>query len=562
MTSVPSATGGEEPQVAQRTSICVVIPAHNAAGVLSEQLDALAGQLGAPPFSVLVVANRCTDSTVSVARSFAQVLDIDVAEANDAAGVSYARNVGARSTASEFIMNCDADDRVHERWVAALAEALTAADLVGGRQVRPNEKFGRWLADEAVYDLERLPSARGVQFAVGCCMAYTRQAFDTVGGFDESFVLGCDDVAFSHSVQRAGLRIGFAPAAVVEYRPRPTMRAMLKQLHRRGHAETVYRSKYTPDQLRRPSTEVVSTLQEIGVATVRTVVPKKSRAGALGVLAERTGRLKGHVAMVRSGEWPPAAAPITVIDSLQANLTHRSSMFARSRFGRRVVVKSRSAMPTREFTAPLGLAVVGGLLFTLPRHCSRSEREFDPELLETLSQYVRPGDRVLHLGAGAGVLTVAASRIVGPAGRVVAVEQRDDVIGSLRANVSRLGTGGTQILHPDELAVAKSSVFDDGAPRILIVDADADVVGSAELIGVAGWLPACVTLMTMSITDAGPPEVAASLLRQTETEITSIRAFEPGAAVPESDFVDVQHETFNLPVGWQGFLLSTPLAAT
>ncbi len=52
---------------------------------------------------------------------------------------------------------------------------------------------------------------------------------------------------------------------------------------------------------------------------------------------------------------------------------------------------------------------------------------------------VVPGARVLEAGAGSGALTVALARHVGPGGRVVSYDLREDFLAVARRNVERLG---------------------------------------------------------------------------------------------------------------------------
>ncbi len=55
---------------------------------------------------------------------------------------------------------------------------------------------------------------------------------------------------------------------------------------------------------------------------------------------------------------------------------------------------------------------------------------------------VRPGRRVLEGGAGSGILTAALALRVGPHGRVISYDLRDDFLALARANLERLGVAG------------------------------------------------------------------------------------------------------------------------
>lgn len=67
------------------------------------------------------------------------------------------------------------------------------------------------------------------------------------------------------------------------------------------------------------------------------------------------------------------------------------------------------------------------------------EHETTRGVLRLLQQVVRGGDRVADLGAGSGVLGIAAARL--GAGRVVCIESDPDAIGNAEENVRRNGVG-------------------------------------------------------------------------------------------------------------------------
>ena len=113
-------------------AVSVVIPARDAAGVIGQQLGALAAQTHRD-FEVVVADNGSTDGTADAVRAAAGPLDVRVVDASQRPGVAHARNVGIRSALAAKILFCDADDVAEPGWVAALADALDTVDLVGGR---------------------------------------------------------------------------------------------------------------------------------------------------------------------------------------------------------------------------------------------------------------------------------------------------------------------------------------------------------------------------------------------------------------------------------------------
>lgn len=64
-----------------------------------------------------------------------------------------------------------------------------------------------------------------------------------------------------------------------------------------------------------------------------------------------------------------------------------------------------------------------------------------------LTAVIRPGDRVLELGTGLGIVTALASRATGPTGRVQSYEANPALIGATRDFLAEHGCSNTEIIH-------------------------------------------------------------------------------------------------------------------
>ena len=76
---------------------------------------------------------------------------------------------------------------------------------------------------------------------------------------------------------------------------------------------------------------------------------------------------------------------------------------------------------------------------------------------KVLAPYVREGMRVLEPGPGMGFFTLELARLVGPSGRVVAVDLQPRMLESLRRRAGRAGLMErveTRLAAPDSLGVA------------------------------------------------------------------------------------------------------------
>jgi glycosyltransferase involved in cell wall biosynthesis len=212
--------------------LSVVIPAHNAADTLTEQLDGIArGLARAPDTEILVVDNRSTDSTADTARRWSESADVPVRiiDAAARAGEPYARNMGVDAALGELVCFCDADDIVSPTWLAAMARGLTDADYVTG-PVDMHRLNEAWIADVRGTSVTEGRSVMydTVPYAHGCNMGFRRSTLIGIGGFDESYTAACDlDIAIR--MWEAGHDLRFEPEASIAYRLRPSLAATYRQ---------------------------------------------------------------------------------------------------------------------------------------------------------------------------------------------------------------------------------------------------------------------------------------------------------------------------------------------
>ena len=214
--------------------ISVVIPVRNGADHLPEQLAALAAQTYAGNWEVIVADNGSVDATRDCAWVMATRLPcLRVVDASGRVGVSHARNVGAAAAAGEVIAFCDADDRVYPDWLDGIAVAMEDADGVGGAldwsTLNP-EMITRPGVVETDGLIELTPPF--LPFASGANCAVRASVFRALGGFDENFTDGGDDVEFFWRLQLARHQLAYAPAARIAYRERATLLGSARQSFR------------------------------------------------------------------------------------------------------------------------------------------------------------------------------------------------------------------------------------------------------------------------------------------------------------------------------------------
>ncbi|GAA0461706.1 hypothetical protein GCM10009544_25270 [Streptomyces stramineus] len=206
--------------------VSVVIPVRDGALTLPAQLRALASQTCAIPWEVLVVDNGSTDATREVAEKARPDLPgLRIIDAHERPGESFARNRGIAAARGDFIAFCDADDVADPGWLAALTGAAPDADLIGGSL--DSGVLSPAYADEQPVPMTEqtdfLPFARGAN-----CAAWT-DVLTTIGGWDESYRSGGEDMDLSWRARLCGYRVGYAPDARMHYRLRAELCALARQ---------------------------------------------------------------------------------------------------------------------------------------------------------------------------------------------------------------------------------------------------------------------------------------------------------------------------------------------
>ena len=194
--------------------------------------------------AVVVVDNGSTDGSLSAALAAAP--GVDVVDPGENLGYGAAANRGVAATASELVLVCNPDLEVPPDAVAALMAALDADPgcALAGPLIRtpsgdryPSARRFPSLVDAGGHALLGIfapdnrftrnyqrtdldgsgEAALDVDWVSGACFLVRRNAFEQVGGFDESYFMYLEDVDLCWRLGRAGWTVAYAPAAEVTH---------------------------------------------------------------------------------------------------------------------------------------------------------------------------------------------------------------------------------------------------------------------------------------------------------------------------------------------------------
>lgn len=190
--------------------ISFVVPAYNEENYLAPTLrsiHAAATAIG-EAYEIVVADDGSTDGTARIAEEGgARVVTVEKRQ------IAATRNAGARASTGEQIIFVDADTTVDEKVVRAALAAMEAGAIGGGAEVR----FGdgpRWAHLGAAL---LIPFFRLVKWAAGCFVFCTREGFDKVGGFDETYFAG-EEIIFSRALKRHGRFAALREAVITSAR--------------------------------------------------------------------------------------------------------------------------------------------------------------------------------------------------------------------------------------------------------------------------------------------------------------------------------------------------------
>jgi GT2 family glycosyltransferase len=208
----------------------IIIPTFNGAALLKRCLEALLASRPKTDHEVIVVDDGSTDETTRVVAEYGDAVRISGQLEN--AGFSAACNAGAEAALGRLLVFLNNDTRPRPGWLDALvAHSVThpEAAAIGAKLLYPDgtvqhggvvfcqDGYPRHLYAGFPSDHPAVNRTRRLQAVTAACMLVRRDAFDRVGGFDEAYRNGFEDVDLCLRLGESGAEIHYCPASVVEH---------------------------------------------------------------------------------------------------------------------------------------------------------------------------------------------------------------------------------------------------------------------------------------------------------------------------------------------------------
>jgi len=239
--------------------VLVAVPALNEGAHIRDCLRSLFADPWLAGARVVVADGGSTDDTCAIVRAMIADHPTLCLVHNPGRLQSAAINTVVRACANDrtrFVVRCDAHATYPARYVARVAEALSAwpdaasvvtpMDAVGGGCF---QRAAAWVVDTPLGSggSAHRGGRSGGWVDHGHHAGFRIEWFDRIGGYDESFSHN-EDAEFDRRLTLAGGRIRLDADIRVDYRMRPTVRGLARQYwnYGRGRARTVRKHRMRP----------------------------------------------------------------------------------------------------------------------------------------------------------------------------------------------------------------------------------------------------------------------------------------------------------------------------
>ena len=176
----------------------IIIPAFNEAKYLPQLIEAIRkaeAKLG-EEVQIIVGDNLSTDDTKAIAESMgAEVVTVEKKQC-----ISAVRNGPVSAAKGKYLVFCDADNVVEDHLLMEIKKAMDSGQYIGGgvrSAVFERESWGIRVTYAPARTMMKLTGLSMFLFFT------TKEAFDAVGGFDES-LLCAEDYEFAKGLRKYG----------------------------------------------------------------------------------------------------------------------------------------------------------------------------------------------------------------------------------------------------------------------------------------------------------------------------------------------------------------------
>ena len=174
----------------------IIIPAHNEEKYIGTCLESIkhASKSYKDDVEIIVVLNRCTDKTETIALSYGATVVGD-----DSRNLSKIRNAGAKHATGDILITIDSDSWMSENMLLKIDKALQSNKYIGGGVPIKPERYSMGIIVTFIFVISII---KLLGLAGGLYWCY-RKDFEKIGGFNEDLLIG-EDLDFAQRLKYYG----------------------------------------------------------------------------------------------------------------------------------------------------------------------------------------------------------------------------------------------------------------------------------------------------------------------------------------------------------------------
>ena len=237
-------------------TVDVVIPAYNAADIISDTLRRIAQQQLPDGWQmhIYVSDDGSADDTSSLVSELQQTIPrLHLVRSNENSGRSGACNSGVAAGSAAIVVICDADCRYsRDDAIAGYIEEIgKGADVVIGLVELPGDGFWARYTNSVTAERVVNEASKGLMAYTTQNFAIRRTAFDRVGGYTDAYgKYGFEDKDLLIQIERSGFQAVVREDIRVSHDDDFTLAAVCRKAEESGaHSAAVFRDRF-PDAYR------------------------------------------------------------------------------------------------------------------------------------------------------------------------------------------------------------------------------------------------------------------------------------------------------------------------
>ncbi|HMK90602.1 MAG TPA: glycosyltransferase family 2 protein [Methylocystis sp.] len=228
--------------------VSIVIPTRDRADLLARAVETLFEKASWPKLELVIVDNGSVEQeTFALFDRLRALPSVTILRRDEPFNFARLANVGARASRGEVVALLNNDlETANPDWLAPLIALAVdprvgvvgakllhedgtvqhAGMALGIRGLTGHAGRGRAADDPGPYAM--LTTTRRVSAVTGACLLTRRRVFDEIGGFDESFVVECNDVDYCLRARDAGYAVVYAAEPALVHKESSTREAHKK----------------------------------------------------------------------------------------------------------------------------------------------------------------------------------------------------------------------------------------------------------------------------------------------------------------------------------------------